>query len=90
MERAPFKDTDDEDLSTRFMRELNNRWVTLSVPDNQKFFNFDEIYDFACTTTPPITTFEPTNRELRNAVEELLIRRNLIEFVNDRQIRRVN
>ncbi len=90
MERAPFRDNDDEDLAARFMRELNNRWVTLSVPDNQKFFNFDEIYDFACTTTPPITTFEPTNRELRNAVEELLIRRNLIEFVNDRQIRRVN
>ena len=89
MERAPFRGTDDEDLATRFMRELNNRWVTLSVPDNQKFFDFDEIYDFACTTTP-ITTFEPTNRELRNAVEELLIRRNLIEFVNGRQIRRLN
>jgi hypothetical protein len=90
MERAPFGDNDIEELSTRFMRELNKMWETLSVPDNQKFFKFDEIYDFACTTTPPITTFEPTNRELRNAVEGLLIRRNLIEFVNDRQIRRVS
>ncbi len=90
MERAPFRDNDVEDLAARFMRELNAMWVTLSVPDNQKFFNFDEIYDFACTPTPPITTFEPTNRELRKAVEKLLIRRNLIEFVNDRQILRVN
>jgi DNA-binding LacI/PurR family transcriptional regulator len=90
MERASFKDNEVEELATRFMRELNNMWVTLSVPDNQKLFNFDEIYDFAFTTTPPITTFEPTNRELRNAVEGLLIRRNLIEFVNDRQIRRVS
>ena len=83
MERAPFKDTDDEDLATRFMRELNNRWVTIPLPDNKKLFNFDEIYDAACNT------IDQTNTELRKAVKDALIRRGLIGFVNDRQFQRV-
>ena len=83
MERAPFKNTDVEELATRFMRELNNRWVTIPLPDNKKLFNFDEIYDAACNT------IDQTNTELRKAVKDALIRRGLIGFVNDRQFQRV-
>ena len=83
MESAPFKNTDVDKLATRFMRELNNRWVTIPLPDNKKLFNFDEIYDAACNT------IDQTNTELRKAVKDALIRRGLIGFVNDRQFQRV-
>ena len=83
MESAPFKNTDVDELATRFMRELNNRWVTIPLPDNKKLFNFDEIYDAACNT------IDQTNTELRKAVKDALIRRGLINFVNDRQFQRV-
>ncbi len=83
MESAPFKNTDVDELATRFMRELNNRWVTIPLPDNKKLFNFDEIYDAACNT------IDQTNTELRKAVKDALIRRGLIGFVNDRQFQRV-
>ena len=83
MESAPFKNTDVDELATRFMRELNNKWVTIPLPDNKKLFNFDEIYDAACNT------IDQTNTELRKAVKDALIRRGLIGFVNDRQFQRV-
>ncbi len=84
MERVPFNDEDIDVLVARIMSELNNRWVTIPLPDNQKFFNFDEIYDEAGTA------IDQTNAELRKAVKDALIRRGLIRFVNDRQFQRVD
>ncbi len=84
MESAPFKNNNVDELATRFMRELNNIWVTMPLPDNKKLFNFDEIYDAACNT------IDQTNTELRKAVRNALIRKGLIDFVNDRQFQRVD
>ena len=84
MERAPFNDDDIDVLVARIMSELNNRWVITPLPDNKKFFDFDEIYDAACNT------IDQTNTELRKAVKDALIRKGLINFVNDKQFQRVD
>ncbi len=55
----------------------------------QKIFNFNEIYNSACIETPPITSFDSSNNELRIAVETNLKRDRKIEFINGRQIRRL-
>ncbi len=84
MERAPFNDDDIDVLVARIMSELNNRWATIPLPDNKKFFDFDEIYDAACNA------IDQTNIELRKAVRDALVRKGLINFVNDRQFQRVD
>ena len=84
MERAPFNDDDIDVLVARIMSELNNRWVTIPLPDNKKFFDFDEIYDAACNT------IDQTNTELRKAVKNALIRKGLINYVNGKQFQRVD
>lgn len=84
MERAPFNDDEIDVLVTRIMSQLNTRWATIPLPDNKKFFNFDEIYDTACNT------IDQTNTELRKAVRNALIRKGLIDFVNDKQFQRVD
>lgn len=84
-----FNDEDVGQVFNRFMVELDERWNSMNIPNEQRFFNFDEVYNAACIRQPPIPIFDPTNIELRNAVEDRLRTRRPIEFVNGRQIRRI-
>jgi hypothetical protein len=89
MVNGRFNDNDIEQLFHRFMAELDERWNAMNMPNERRFFNFDEIYDAACIRHPPLSIFEPANIELRRAVENILVRRRRIEFVNEREIHRI-
>jgi regulator of sigma D len=90
MVNGRFNNDDVEQLFNRFIVELNERWDSINISPEQRLLNFDDVYNAAAIRHPQIRIFEPASIELRNAVESRLIASKRIEFVKDRQIRRIN
>ena len=86
MSRDPFNNNNVEELFRRFVLELDGMWNSMNMPDEQRIFNFDEIYNAISVSSPPITIFDPDNKDLRYVVEDRLRRRR---GCNGRQIRRI-